>query len=131
MARLLTGVWEPSSGAVRLDGGDVSRWGRSELGPWMGYLLQNVELFPGTISDNIVRFGNVDAEAVVAAARQADIHELILSLPDGYETVIGTDGYHLFGGQKQRVALARAIYGQPCLVVLDEPDANLDQQWLH
>ena len=127
LARLLMGIWPAASGKVRLDGADVFNWHKSQLGPHLGYLPQGLELFDGTVAENIARFGKVDMDKVREATTLVGITDAIEQMPDGFDTRIGEDGAVLSGGQRQRVGLARAIYGNPTLLVLDEPNASLDE----
>ncbi len=128
LVRALAGVWTPAKGAVRLDSANLSQWDPNELGQWIGYLPQEVEFLPATVAENIARLGTPDDKEVVRAAKVAGVHDTILKLPQGYETPIGDGEIVLSGGQRQRLALARALYGRPCLVILDEPNSNLDGQ---
>jgi len=126
LARLIVGAAPPRSGKIRLDGAEISMWNREELGPYLGYLPQDVELFEGTVAENVARFGELDSLKIVEAAKRAGVHDMILALAQGYETRLGDNGGVLSGGQRQRIALARAMYADPVLVVLDEPNSNLD-----
>ena len=128
LARVLLGIWPHSSGQVLLDGQAIGKWNRMELGPHIGYLPQDIELFDGTIAENIARSGQVESEKVIEAAEAAGLHTMILRFPKGYDTPMGEAGGLLSGGQRQRIGLARAMYGMPALVVLDEPNANLDDE---
>ena len=128
LARALVGVWPILMGAIRIDGGELSNWDNEQLGQHIGYLPQDIELFSGTIAENICRFQVVDSNKVVAAAKMAGVHDMVQGLPEGYNTQIGDGGQSLSGGQRQRIGLARALYGMPALVVLDEPNASLDAE---
>jgi ATP-binding cassette subfamily C exporter for protease/lipase len=126
LARLLVGIWGASAGTVRYDGADISQWDKSILGQYIGYLPQDIELFAGTVAENIARFGELDSEKIITAAKRAGVHDMILHFPKGYDTVLGELGAGLSGGQKQRLGLARAMYNDPTILVLDEPNSNLD-----
>lgn len=127
LVRMLVGIWPPAAGSVRLDGVEISDWDHEELGPQIGYVPQDIEFYDGTIAENIARFGEVDAEKVVQAAKIIGMHEVILSFPEGYDTRLGETGFALSGGQRQRIAIARAVYKFPKYLVMDEPNANLDE----
>ena len=127
LTRMLVGIWVPSSGSVRLDGVELSEWNHDEVGPHIGYVPQEIEFFEGTVAENIARLGEVNPDKVIQAAKLIGIHEVILALPKGYDTMLGETGFQLSGGQRQRVAIARAFYGMPKYLVLDEPNANLDE----
>ena len=127
LVRMLVGIWPPAAGSVRLDGVEISDWDHEELGPQIGYVPQDIEFYDGTIAENIARFGEVDAEKVVQAAKIIGMHEVILSFPEGYDTKLGDTGFALSGGQRQRIAIARAVYKFPKYIVMDEPNANLDE----
>jgi ATP-binding cassette, subfamily C, bacterial exporter for protease/lipase len=127
LARLLVGVWKPVRGSVRLDGVELSDWDHDDFGPQIGYVPQEIEFFEGTVAENIARLGEIDPEMVVKVATLLGMHEVILGFPKGYDTVLGETGFALSGGQRQRLAICRAIYGMPKYIVMDEPNANLDE----
>jgi ATP-binding cassette subfamily C protein EexD len=128
LARALLGIWPVQQGRVRLDGADISTWDRQNLGPYIGYLPQDIELFNGSISENICRFSKIDPDKIIEAARKAGVHDLILQLPNGYDTDIKGSSGLISGGHRQRIGLARALYGNPKFLVLDEPNSNLDDK---
>jgi ATP-binding cassette subfamily C exporter for protease/lipase len=130
LARAMIGIWPAVLGKARLDGADLRQWDREHLGGSIGYLPQDIELFSGTVAENIARFGELDSQKIIDAAKACHIHEMIVRLPQGYETLVGDAGAMLSGGQRQLIGLARAVYGTPSLVVLDEPSASLDESGL-
>ena len=126
LVKTILGIWPPAAGEVRIDGAEVSQYNREELGKHIGYLPQDIELFEGTIAENIARFQEASPEEIIEAAQMAEVHDMILKLPNGYETKIGPGGVNLSGGQRQRIALARALFRKPKIIILDEPNSNLD-----